>query len=89
MLQLPTAGKDSSLMLGAVNHLNLKLEKVKVGAGGGGGEGQKPKVGDTERWCVTHSKMFGVTEERVMNKMLQGIGELAPAAKQLPALPSR
>ena len=30
VLLLPTAGKDSSLILGAVSHLDLKLEKVKV-----------------------------------------------------------
>jgi hypothetical protein len=30
-----------------------------------------------------------VTEERVIQKMMQGISELCAAAAQLPALPSR
>jgi hypothetical protein len=69
-----------------VSHLNLKLEKVKVAEEPGA---EKPKIGDPEQWTLTHTKVFGVTEDRVINKMMQAIPELTSAAAQLPALPSR
>ena len=49
VLVLPTAGKDSSLILGAVSHLNLKLEKVKVAREEGA---EKAKTGVCERMGV-------------------------------------
>ncbi len=71
---------------GAVSHLNLKLEKVKIKEEP---DAEKPKIGDPEQWTLTHTKVFGVTEEGVINKMIQAISELTSAAAQLPALPSR
>jgi len=68
VVKLPTAGKDASLINGTLNHLNLKLEKVKK-AGGEDSEADKPKIGDSEDWSLTHSKVFAVSEQRVIDKV--------------------
>ena len=81
MVALPTGGRDTAMLRGAVDHLLLALEKME--------DGEDAAEGDAQTWKLSHRKAFGVSELAVVEKMVEGIELLASAAAQLPALPSR
>ena len=81
MVALPTGGRDTAMLRGAVDHLLLALEKME--------DDEDAAEGDAQTWKLSHKKAFGVSELAVVEKMVEGIELLASAAAQLPALPSR